>query len=233
VALSPDGWRALRGERNRYPKLVDLGSGAEAGALATQDLKVTAFASSSDGCRALSGSEDGMLTLWSVESGEEICSFQGHTAAIRALAVTPDGRKAVSYCSDGMLKVWQLESGTEIRAFRKPGSFTAFAMTPDGSRVVSVYKAVMTLTDVDSDAEIRKFVGHSDYINAVVMAPDGRRFLSAADDRTVRLWDLESGQTAAWFEGDGAMTACAVLSDGVTVIAGDALGNVHFLRLEE
>jgi hypothetical protein len=40
------------------------------------------------------------------------------------------------------------------------------------------------------------------------------------------------GPSAARFFADSAMTACAVAPDGRTIVAGEASGRVHFLRLE-
>jgi WD40 repeat protein len=38
--------------------------------------------------------------------------------------------------------------------------------------------------------------GHTREVIAVVVTTDGRRVLSASDDQTLRVWDLESGQTS-------------------------------------
>jgi tetratricopeptide (TPR) repeat protein len=43
---------------------------------------------------------------------------------------------------------------------------------------------------------------------------------------------LVTGEVLATFIGDGAMLSCEVAPDGVTVVAGDNGGRVHFLRLE-
>src|ERR1700686_2284247 len=65
------------------------------------------------------------------------------------------------------------------------------------------------------------------------LGANGRRAVSASYDRTLRLWDLESGKEIATFTGESWMVSCAVARDGQTIIAGDALGRVHFLRLVE
>jgi WD40 repeat protein len=35
--------------------------------------------------------------------------------------------------------------------------------------------------------------GHTDWIEAVAVTPDGNRAISASIDRTLRVWNLESG----------------------------------------
>jgi WD40 repeat protein len=60
---------------------------------------------------------------------------------------------------------------------------------------------------------------------------DGKRAISGSDDNTVKVWNLETGEVIASFTGDGSINCCAVAPDGVTIVAGDALGRVPFLRL--
>ena len=51
-------------------------------------------------------------------------------------------------------------------------------------------------------------------LNAVAVTPDGRRALSASDDRTLRLWDLERENEIAAFTGKSDMGCCAVAPAG-------------------
>jgi WD40 repeat protein len=64
------------------------------------------------------------------------------------------------------------------------------------------------------------------------VTPDGKRAVSASDDSTLKLWDLETGVALATFHCD-ASAACCAIADAHTVIAGDAGGRLHFLRIEE
>ena len=43
--------------------------------------------------------------------------------------------------------------------------------------------------------------GHTGWVNAVAVTPDGNRAISASLDRTLRVWDLESGQSLYTLEG--------------------------------
>ena len=64
------------------------------------------------------------------------------------------------------------------------------------------------------------------------MTPDGKRAISASLDKTLKMWDLETGQVIATFYCDGRAWCCAFAADG-RIVAGDQGGRVYFLALEE
>ncbi len=86
--------------------------------------------------------------------------------------------------------------------------------------------------DLQSHMLLHSMEGHSARINAVEVTPDGRRLISASEDRTLRVWDLESGSLVASFTDEGGLRSACASPDGQTIIAGGATGQVHFLRLE-
>jgi len=61
---------------------------------------------------------------------------------------------------------------------------------------------------------------------------DGQRAVSASDDNTVRLWDLETGEVMATFTCDWPAHCCAFSEALKLIVAGDAGGHLHFLKLE-
>ncbi|MCK5217632.1 MAG: hypothetical protein KAJ93_07575, partial [Methanosarcinales archaeon] len=79
---------------------------------------------------------------------------------------------------------------------------------------------------------VRTLEGHTDWVRAVAVTPDGRFAVSASNDRTLKVWDLKTGKAVAGFSGDGPLLTCAISPDGDTIITGDRLGRVHFLQLK-
>jgi WD40 repeat protein len=80
---------------------------------------------------------------------------------------------------------------------------------------------------------LRTLEGHNDWVRAVAITPDGRLVVSGSGDETLRIWDAKNGKELCSFEADAKIFCCAVTKNGGTIIAGDGLGQVHFLRLVE
>ncbi len=68
--------------------------------------------------------------------------------------------------------------------------------------------------------------GHMALIRTVLFTPDGKQLVSAADDKVIRVWDIETGQTVRTFRGQigdgnrGKIYALALSSDASLLAAG-------------
>jgi WD40 repeat protein len=77
--------------------------------------------------------------------------------------------------------------------------------------------------------------GHSSDVTRVAMTPDGRYVVSASLDKTVRVWDVATGETIRvirlWVDSgmDGIINALAISSDGKTL----AIGGEHRLEAKK
>lgn len=82
--------------------------------------------------------------------------------------------------------------------------------------------------------------GHSAMIRDVMFTPDGRRLISVSDDKTIRLWDVESGELLKTLRGqvgkghEGKLFAGALSPDGTTLAVGGYLKNdeIRLINIE-
>jgi WD40 repeat protein len=108
------------------------------------------------------------------------------------------------------------------------------AVTADGKRAVSASEdRTLKVWDLERGKELETLAGHSEAVKAAAVTPDGKRAVSASMDQTLKVWDLETGKVVAAFTADAPLLSCAVGPDGRGIVAGDGLGRVHFLSLEE
>jgi len=80
--------------------------------------------------------------------------------------------------------------------------------------------------DLASGRELTTLQGHTDWVTACAVAPDGQRVVSASSDQTLKIWDLASGTCLLTHHANAAFWA--VTATTTAVIAGDATGTVWF-----
>ena len=80
-----------------------------------------------------------------------------------------------------------------------------------------------------SGETVRLLEGHTDWVTAVGITPDGRRAMSASSGGTLRLWDLENGQSVRTLEDHADLVdAVTVTPDGQRAISASS---DHTLRV--
>jgi WD40 repeat protein len=139
----------------------------------------------------------------------------------------------VSGSGDKTLKVWNLATGEEERTLTGHRNWVnAVAISPDGQRVVSASDdTTLEVWNLATGEKERTLTGHRRSVEAVAISPDGQRVVSGSGDNTLKVWNLATGEQMACFTADARLLCCAIAPDGVTVVAWDTLGRVHFLRL--
>src|SRR5271166_1143606 len=80
---------------------------------------------------------------------------------------------------------------------------------------------------------IRTLEGHTDDVRAVAVTPDGRRAVSGSVDRTLRVWDLEVGQSLRTLEGhSNAVVGVAITPGGRRAVSASYDGTLRVWNLE-
>ena len=108
---------------------------------------------------------------------------------------------------------------------------SALAVLPDGRIASGAGDGTVRVWDPQGRHAPQVFEGHEGWVRALAVLPD-ERIASGGADRTVRVWDALTGRQLALFVADAGITALLVSPEGL-IVAGDAGGSVHFLRLIE
>jgi len=222
LALSRDGTKLLSSHRDNTLALWDTATGKFDVELKGHTKTVACVAVSPDGKFALSGGNDNLVRLWDLTTGKELKQLQGHTGPVRAVAFLP-GNRAVSGGHDRTVRLWNLDTGTPVRTL---GTFSTYvlglAVTRDGKHVAVASNPSAPLIDVESGTVTRSFNGHTQALHATAVSPDGKLLATGGFDKTVRVWELDTGRCVAVGRGHTEYVVSVAFAGNHTILsAGD------------
>jgi serine/threonine protein kinase len=215
--------------------LWDLSTGNELARFRAFNSNLQALALSSDGSLLATiskGDWEGDLAVWDVSRlsrGVPSAIWSHHiNKKLTRVEFTPDGRAllvAQAGSPTANCSVWEVRTGDELAPFPaiSAGSLYALAISADGSLVAC--------SGVGGEISVLRFAtrtreytleGHAADVNSVAFSSDGKRLLSAADDYSVRLWDIEKRAPSATFSSPDTGMHLAVFTPGEKQILASA-----------
>ena len=155
---------------------------------------INAIALSPDGTKLATASGDWTVRLWEVNTGKYINSLTGHPSAVNAVAFSRDGKILAS--AGSTLRLWDADTGELLHADSKDlGSIDLLAFSLD-SKIVATgggWDHTVHLWDVATGALRMGLKGHTGKIRDIAFSPDSTRLITASRDKTMRLWDVNTG----------------------------------------
>jgi WD40 repeat protein/uncharacterized caspase-like protein/energy-coupling factor transporter ATP-binding protein EcfA2 len=184
VAVSPDG--KLLATSGKTARLWTL-SGKAIAALNGHSDQVSAIAFSPDSKTVVTASADGTIRRWNMK-GATLQLIKANSSEIYQTRFSPQGERLLSASADKTARLWRVENEPQ------PLSNTTFASTasPDG-KTFAVANANRTIQVLRGGKILRTFKGHTGAIVQLAFSPDGLFLASSSEDKTIKLWNLETG----------------------------------------
>ncbi|XP_063903717.1 U5 small nuclear ribonucleoprotein 40 kDa protein [Zophobas morio] len=132
-----------------------------------------------------------------------IMLLEGHEGEIFSVEFHPDGQYLASSGFDRRIFIWSVYGECENLSVMSghTGAIMELHFTPDGSNIFTASTDhTLGLWDLPTGQRIKKYKGHTTFVNSVQGARRGPQLMvSGSDDTTVKLWDIRKKQAITTF----------------------------------
>ncbi|EDV55093.1 serine-threonine kinase receptor-associated protein [Drosophila erecta] len=142
---------------------------------------------------------DGVATLRHGDTGNWITNLTKHTDSVWSVSLSNDAKILASGGADCKVRIWDALLGKQLKKLTHANTVACVDLNPQATRLVTGCideKSSLALFDMEQSdkAPLMEFHGHKRGVRDVTFCVDERCILSASYDRTVRMWDCQSGK---------------------------------------
>ncbi|HUV39626.1 MAG TPA: WD40 repeat domain-containing protein [Planctomycetota bacterium] len=200
LAVSPDGKLLAAGGAYKEVHVWSLVDARPVRTIEGHDDWVTGVAFSPDGSLLATVSMDKSLQLWKTDTWDR-AGRGSSPEPMHGVAFDPGGRSvaaAVGGPTERAVRVWGTNYTRNSRAVATGGGMPLALVWP--AKLNRIYAACSdgTLRNLAASGGAgASFHGHTDWVYAVAVSPDGKLLASGSADGTVRLWNVADGKLLA------------------------------------
>src|SRR5439155_583413 len=173
---------------------------------------INAVAFAPDGSMLASGGDNALIQFWNVTSGTNMQTLADQGGAVHAIAWSSDGKQLASSGFDGRIRVWEIQNRICVQTLEAHTNWvTGLAFAPNGPSSSPYHLSPLLPLPANNLLPLP----------ANNRQGGGSRLASASWDRTVRLWDMASGQLLQTLTGHTDRVLRGAWSpDGTQVVSG-------------
>ncbi len=142
LSFSADGTRLAAGADSGPVLLWELSRKQRVRKLRGPTWRTFSVAVSADGSRVVGSGDKGRVWVWDASNGRLLRTLQAGSNNVLAVAVSADGQRVLSGGEDSIARLWDVSSGKVLWSSNEEADVQAVALAPDGSRAVTVGKAL-------------------------------------------------------------------------------------------
>lgn len=208
----------------------------------------------------ISGGRDNLIKIWNIQSGACLKTLEGHTSWINQFVVTENG-VLVSASNDGTFKLWNLSDGKLIRSLAQPPSGFDLIVDISLTLNMGILCMKLLVEDEDSNSHSRfgqqnhriilgrldgtieiwdyikgdcllKILAHSAMVCQLLVNLSNNMLLSCSHDRTIKIWNLETGKLIKILYGHNSEVLDMVMRYDGKLVSGSNTGDIKLWDLD-
>jgi len=156
--------------------------------------------------------------------------------SVEKVAFSPDGKVLAAIYQNSNLIVWSVASAKQLLSVEASG-VTSLAFSPNGKEIVTGNgDGTIKLWEAATGKELRSFAGHTEWegssflgpdIFSIAFSPEGKTFVTASRDGTLKLWESASGNLLRTLSGHKSeVRSVAFSTNGKVIVSGSLDGTI-------
>jgi WD40 repeat protein len=193
VTISSDGKRIASSGVDDLIKIWDIETGREIISIPNSWNGSIAF--SPNGKYVVTGSNDKLVKIYDIETGKKIQTFSGHIKDVNTVIFSHNGKNIISGGSDKSIRFWNFDTGKEIKTLgvQRTSRVEDVKFSSDGKKIITCGDKTIKIWDITTGQQARVLKGHNSYVRAIDISRDGKKIVSGGSDKSIRIWNAESG----------------------------------------
>jgi WD40 repeat protein/predicted dehydrogenase len=131
---------------------------------------------------------------------KSVAKLGGFSDWVTSVAWSSDG-KLIATGSYEKLVLWDGKSFKQVKQIKaKLGRFRSLQFSKDNAHLYAGGFRKIGIYDSKTGELTKELAGHKAYVTALSLSPDGKQLASSSEDATVRLWNLETGESKIFMQ---------------------------------
>ncbi|GMI11254.1 hypothetical protein TrLO_g10470 [Triparma laevis f. longispina] len=208
---------------------------------------IISLTSSPDSKKLFSGSRDNTIKIWDTSPPNAmewtlLKTLAGHTKDVNRISLSPCSHYLASGSGydhddgDTSVKVWNVEAGVLLRTIKFPQMIGISGVSFGRNSTIYSASGDGRVRAWNLGAKVREHLrleGHEHGVKGVAISGDGCTIVSASEDKSVRVWDAQTGKQKACLEGHtDFVKSVAISKDAKLAISGSRDNTVRIWSLE-
>jgi WD40 repeat protein len=151
----------------------------------------------------LAGGDSFQLDLWDLEQRTLAQSIGGYSGRLWCIQTDALARWVITASEDATIRLWDLPTLQPLISLHSQSNWACEVAIPAtaSSPVVGAFSDGNIYLWSQNGSLQTILRGHSQPVWSLAVSPLGDRLISGSEDKTLRLWELETGQCLAQFKG--------------------------------